>query len=253
MELQEWLRDTCAVFEFDVSAIYRRDGAHEWPLVGLDAADLQQKLAAGGHLLPLPREPAALANILEVRIVDFILERVAALNGAEASRGVERGYPDVEVGGEVFGGGYHAVDIKVARLNASGSATQSRVTLYTGNTYFRYPQLRWPGTFRPFRDYASHLDIVAVYRFAPEERERPHRPRVDSARKLADRITAALVYDAGVHRRCPILEGPSRGPRRVRLAGGVLPVLAPLSIPHWCRRSTATRPAAGEPRREAGP
>ncbi|MGH8930293.1 MAG: type II restriction endonuclease [Egibacteraceae bacterium] len=172
MDLREWLRDTFTMFEFDVSAVYRRGAAHEWPLVGLDAEDLEQKLAAGGHLLPLPKEPAALANIIEVRIVDFVLSRVDALEGAEASRGVERGYPDVEIGGEVFGGGYHAVDVKVARLNARGSATQSRVTLYTGNTYFRYPQLRWPGTFRPFRDYATHLDIVAAYRFTPEERQR---------------------------------------------------------------------------------
>ncbi len=37
------------------------------------------------------------------------------------------------------------------------------MTLYTGNTYFRYPSLHWPGTFRPFNDYASHLDIIGIY------------------------------------------------------------------------------------------
>ena len=36
-------------------------------------------------------------------------------------------------------------------------------TLYTGNTYFRYPQLRWPGTFRPFDEYRSHLDLIVLY------------------------------------------------------------------------------------------
>lgn len=74
--------------------------------------------------------------------------------------------------GEAFGGGHHAVDVKVARLNGTGSATQSRATLYTGNTYFRYPKLHWPGTFRPYRDYVSHLDVIAVYRFTPDTRKR---------------------------------------------------------------------------------
>ena len=41
--------------------------------------------------------------------------------------------------------------------------TQSRITLYTGNTYFRYPTLHWAGTFRPFNDYATHLDLIAIY------------------------------------------------------------------------------------------
>jgi Restriction endonuclease EcoRV len=46
--------------------------------------------------------------------------------------------------------------------------TQSRITLYTGNSYFRYPRLRFAGTFRPFQDYASHLDIVGIYTFNPD-------------------------------------------------------------------------------------
>lgn len=172
MHVLEWLREVCGEFVFDVVAVYRRAGDHAWPLVGGDADDLERKLAEGGHLLPLPKEPAALANVVEVAIVDFLLDRVSDVRGGEARRGTERGYPDIELGGEAFGGGYHAVDVKVARLNKSGTATQSRVTLYTGNTYFRYPQLQWPGTFRSFRDYASHLDIVAVYQFAPDERRR---------------------------------------------------------------------------------
>jgi Restriction endonuclease EcoRV len=63
----------------------------------------------------------------------------------------------------LFGGGYHAVDVKVARRARSGRQTDSRITLYTGNTYFRYPTLQWPGTFRPFQDYQSHLDVIAIY------------------------------------------------------------------------------------------
>jgi hypothetical protein len=55
------------------------------------------------------------------------------------------------------------VDVKVARRASSGRRTQSRITLYTGNTYFRYPQLHWSGTFRPFDDYESHVDLIGIY------------------------------------------------------------------------------------------
>lgn len=76
-----------------------------------------------------------------------------------------------EVSGPGFGGD-HAVDIKVARRAPNRRATQSRITLYTGNSYFKYPEFRWPGTFRPFQDYASHLDVIAVYTLAEERPER---------------------------------------------------------------------------------
>lgn len=163
LQPQGWLREQFAGFSFDVVAVFRRGGDHSWPLVATDDAELLRLLADGGHLLPLPKEPAALANVVEVSIVDFVLARAQETAGLEAVRGTERGYPDVELSGEAFGGGHYAVDVKVARRGRSGRQTQSRVTLYTGNTYFRYPQLRWPGTFRPFRDYQGHVDVVAVY------------------------------------------------------------------------------------------
>jgi hypothetical protein len=172
MELLPWLRDRCAEFTFDAAGVFRRSGEHRWPLHAVDEDDLEGQLAEGGHLLPLPTEPAALANQLEIGIVDHVLRRVGELEGAEARRGTERGYPDIEIFGPAFGGRPYAVEVKVARLASSGRRTQSRITLYTGNTYFRYPQLQWPGTFRPFQDYAQHLDILAVYRFAPEYRAR---------------------------------------------------------------------------------
>jgi hypothetical protein len=50
--------------------------------------------------------------------------------------------------------------------------TQSRITLYTGNTYFRWPDLHWPGTFRPFRDYATHLDVIMIYTLNPDSNAR---------------------------------------------------------------------------------
>lgn len=170
-DLQEWLRGQCAGYAFDLRGVFRRRGEHRWPLTAGDEGELERRLADGGHLLPLPKEPAALANVLEVSIVDFILTRLGRLPGAQGRRGTERGYPDIEVGGPAFGGGYHAVDVKVAqrRVGKQGVSanTQSRITLYTGNTYFRYPTLHWPGTFRPFADYATHLDVIGVYTLNP--------------------------------------------------------------------------------------
>ncbi len=163
-KLLKWLQDALARYAPDLVAVFRKGGERaSWPLQADDADELTRKLAEAGHFVPLPKEPAALANVLEVSLVDFLLGEVAALPDAQAQRGTERGYPDLELSGGAFGGGHHAIDVKVARRNKSGSSTQSRITLYTGNTYFRYPSLRWPGTFRAFEDYASHVDVVAIY------------------------------------------------------------------------------------------
>lgn len=114
-------------------------------------------------MLPLPKEPAALANILEVSILNFLEARIGQVPGAAIRRGTERGYPDLEISGAAFGGGHHAIDVKAARRARNRIQTQSRITLYTGNTYFRWPDLHWPGTFRPFNEYASHLDLILIY------------------------------------------------------------------------------------------
>lgn len=173
MDLLEWLRKVCRDYVFDVVALYRRHGDHDWPLHAENEGDLERQLGEGGHFLPLPKEPAALANILEVSIVDYIFERAEEVEGLVATRGAERGYPDIELSGEALNGEFHAVDVKVARRGPGRSRnTKSRITLYTGNTYFRYPSVRWPGTFRPFEDYASHLDVLCIYDFAPESRSR---------------------------------------------------------------------------------
>lgn len=162
------MRTRCAGFEFDVAGVFRRHGDHDWPFDASDAADLEAKLLAGGHLLPLPKEPAALANVLEVAVVDHLLDAASEDAEVDAVRGSERGYPDLELSGTRFGGGYHALDVKVARLDDNPARTRSRITLYTGNTYFRWPQLHWPGTPRPFANYESHLDLVLLYRFVPD-------------------------------------------------------------------------------------
>lgn len=164
LDLLSWLRAQCADFVFLPAGVYVEQGDHAWPLVARDAEELTNRLDAGGHLVSLPKESAALANVIEVALIDFLLDRLSRVDGATGRRGEERSYPDLEIGGEAFGGAFHAVDVKMARLSKNGYRTQSRCTLYTGNTYFKWPTIRWPGMFRSFDDYASHLDVVGVYR-----------------------------------------------------------------------------------------
>ncbi|MFF8672580.1 type II restriction endonuclease [Streptomyces sp. NPDC015242] len=167
--IEEWLRNVCSQYKFDVRGALQTDSPDaEWPITITDPQDLEEKLAARGHLLPLPKEPASLANIIEVSIIDFILAAITGTSGIEFQRGSERGYPDLEVSGPRFGGGHHAIDIKAARRAVTkggvpNGRTQSRITLYTGNTYFKWPALHWPGTFRPFGDYETHLDVLVIY------------------------------------------------------------------------------------------
>jgi Restriction endonuclease EcoRV len=176
MSLEEWLRAQCLQYVYDLRGVFRVRSHHDWPLVATGEQQLEEQLAAGGHLLPLPKEPAALANVLEVSIVDFILNKLSAEVNAEGTRGTERGYPDLEISGAAFGGGFHAVDIKIAQRKVGpkgvSSNTQSRITLYTGNTYFRYPRLHWPSTFRPFEEYVTHLDVIGVYTLNSESASR---------------------------------------------------------------------------------
>lgn len=175
-DLKTWLQEQCSGYVFDLRGVFRLAGDHEWPLEVHDSADLEAKLTAGGHLLPLPKEPAALANVLEVSIVDFLMAALSK-EGGESRRGGERFYPDLEVSGERFGGGFHAVDVKIARRGTTkkgpSNFTQSRITLYTGNTYFMYPTLHWPGTFRAFNDYQGrHLDVIGIYTLDTSSRAR---------------------------------------------------------------------------------
>ena len=164
LDLSTWLRQQCSEYSFGAGGVFLRDSSQAtWPLTAGNPTELEARLQTGGHLLPLPKEPAALANILEVSILNFLESRISQVPGAAIQRGTERGYPDLEISGAAFGGGHHAIDVKAARRAKNMKQTQSRITLYTGNTYFKWPDLHWPGTFRPFNEYASHLDLLLIY------------------------------------------------------------------------------------------
>ena len=163
--LLTWLRGACASYAFEPRAVLRRSARERWPLAAESYAALEKRLAAQGSLASLPRESAALANVIEVSVADHLQRAAEGAKGVQIVRGKERHYPDLEVSGLAFGNRVYAVDIKVARKRPNGKRTVSRISLYTGNTYFRYPDVKWPPTFRPFAEYAGHVDIVVLYTF----------------------------------------------------------------------------------------
>lgn len=163
-DLVVWLRKLCADYDFQPFAVYCKDqGQSEWPITIKSEAELREKLLAAGQFQPLPKESAALANIVEVSLTDYLQRKIGPISGVAMNPGTERGYPDLELTGDKLDGEFHAVDIKVARRSKSRKQTQSRITLYTGNTYFKYPELNWPSILRPFADYKSHIDLIAIY------------------------------------------------------------------------------------------
>jgi hypothetical protein len=64
------------MYDFDIRGVFRRHGTTSWPLTVDSSRELEVALVEGGHILPLPKEPAALANVLEVSIVDFVLSKM---------------------------------------------------------------------------------------------------------------------------------------------------------------------------------
>ena len=232
--------------QLDLVAVYRKHGASQsWPLRANDPDDLEAKLTAGGHFLALPKEPAALANILEVSLVDFLLEAVGRRRGAHAQRGTERGYPDLELSGSAFGAGFHAVDVKVARRNAARTQTQSRITLYTGNTFFRYPSLHWPGTFRPFEAYASHVDVLGIYTLDESSLGRISDLEliVQEPWSIASKQRSSTTREymgAVTH-----LDALRQGLRRVPRPGSLLQVLARVPVQDRQDSAAAARQSAG--------
>jgi hypothetical protein len=197
LDLPKWLKDRCAEYRFDVGGIFVRSGDHEWPITAANSRELESLLDSGDHLLALPKEPAALANILEVSLVDFLLEAAEPEDGLELRRGSERGYPDLEFSGRALSGAFHAVDVKVARRGSTKRSTESRITLYTGNTFFKFPDLVWPGTFRPFSQYTTHLDILFIYTFNPAVKSRVEDPEliVHEAWKLGSRQRSSTTRE----------------------------------------------------------
>lgn len=171
--LLTWIREQTAGWEQSAVGVFQQSGRDErWPVHAENAAELRETLTDRGHLLPLPTEPAALANLLEIELRTHLEAATLQTDGAELRVGTQRSFPDLEFSGRAFGDGVRAADIKCARRRKSGTALQSRIALYTGNTYFLWPQLKFSGILRPFDQYEELLSIVAIYDFRPDLPER---------------------------------------------------------------------------------
>lgn len=161
-----WLREVCAGYRFDVDALLRKQGRPiPWPITLTSESELWTLLETYGHTTGLPKESAALAHIIEVSLVDYLLVHLNALPQAICNRGTTRAYPDLDISAAPFGSGYHAVDIKAARLSRNGKSTGSQITLCTGNTYFKHPGQAYKNMFRPYGEYKSHLDLIVLFTF----------------------------------------------------------------------------------------
>jgi hypothetical protein len=165
--LLAWLREHTVTWTPSIVGVFRENAIHDWPLSATSAEDLRAQLTDTGHLLPLPSEPAALANVMEIELRTHLLEAALLTPGVEAREGTERSFPDLEFWGDAFGGRHHAVDIKCARRGKSGLSLKNRIALYTGNTFFLWPQLKFSGILRPFGEYAELISIVVIYTFEP--------------------------------------------------------------------------------------
>ena len=170
--LLTWLGEHTAGWKPSIVGVFREEAPHEWPITATSPTDLRTQLTDSGHLMPLPSEPAALANVMEIELRQHLLHAAEVSPGVEIIEGTERSYPDLEISGTAFGDGVRAVDIKCARRNKSGTGLKNRIALYTGNTYFLWPQLNFSGILRPFGGYVEHLSIVVVYTFEKNLPER---------------------------------------------------------------------------------
>ena len=169
----DWIRDQVDGWEQSALGIFRlKSELEKWPVQAAGPEELKDQLLRRGHLLPLPTEPAALANLIEIELREHLVAAAAATPGVDIRLGTERSYPDLELSGPAFDGGCYAADIKCARRSKSGTSLQSRIALYTGNTYFLWPRLKFSGILRPFDDYARHFAIVAIYNFHKDRPER---------------------------------------------------------------------------------
>ena len=142
--LLEWIRSVTVGWKPSIVGVFRENADHEWPLTAQSSAQLREALTNAGHLLPLPSEPAALANVMEIELRRHLCEAAATVANAEIAEGTERSFPDLEFSGDAFGGGHRAVDIKCARVKQLKNGTPStnlnnRIALCTGNTYFLWP------------------------------------------------------------------------------------------------------------------
>ena len=121
-----------------------------------------------GRVIPLPKEPAVVAKVVEVSVTEHFKRKAYAVPGLDVLDDLSgRGYPDVLMAGRAVENRRVALDVKVARrkVRKSGEATktQSRITLGPFDSYFRRPTEPVPGVGVAYGDMAWHIDLIVLY------------------------------------------------------------------------------------------
>lgn len=119
-------------------------------------------------VLPLPQEPALIAKVIEVSVIEHLKRKAIGVRGLDVLGDLSgRGYPDVLLTGQALASKKVAVDVKVARRKARRSGrptvTQSRITLGPFDSYFRRPDQPIPGVGVAYGDFAWHVDMIVLY------------------------------------------------------------------------------------------
>ncbi len=119
-------------------------------------------------ILPLPQEPALIAKVVEVTVIEHLKRKAIATPGLDVLADLSgRGYPDILLTGQAVGGRKIAVDVKVARRSprkrGAPTVTKSKITLGPFNNYFRRPTVPIPGVNVAYGDMAWHLDLIVLY------------------------------------------------------------------------------------------
>lgn len=207
-DLLTWLRDLFADWTPQVRALIRVGDEGSLPIGTASEEEFLDELEEKGWLLPLPDESAALSNLFETEILD-IVHRALEDEDVTIRKGGSRSYPDFELDGSFFEGGPHAVDIKCARH--SGTSVDSTIALYTGNTYFLFPDLPFPGMLRTFGEYDERIALVVLYRYRPDllERFSDVRVAIQPAWRIAGKTKPSSTrhYIGSVNRVADIVDG----------------------------------------------
>lgn len=139
---KQWLRRVLQGYEFGVEGIHLSDGT----------------------VMPLPAEPALIAKLIEVRLLNRLETVANAVKGLRilgAPSG--RVYPDILLTGDRLGDRKVALDVKVARRAKNGRRTDSRITLGPYDKYFRFPDKKLPGSWVAYGLIDWHLDLIVLY------------------------------------------------------------------------------------------
>ncbi len=114
-----------------------------------------------------------MANVMEIELRQHLAEAALLTPSAAVADGTERSYPDLEFSGDMFGGGFRAVDIKCARRKVSKSGRtpttlNNRIALYTADGRYREQALFMSGEAyykagKFYRAYLAYDEYLSVY------------------------------------------------------------------------------------------